>query len=241
VGFPQRGVRPESETGSARPVPRSCQFPGGFELPPRRLALRAEDLKRAISIEEPRVRGPRGRRAALLGLAAAVLLLGGAAATARVLQGEPQSPPGLEEAITALFPPDQCVTPAAGQRLVRAELDRLGFAEWTVQTNRTNPNEPCVIAGFAPGERSVILVRMTDPAIAKALQAVDQRLWSECFNEQQARELIGQELTRLEVRDWSIEVNEGVRPNDEAYTRHLEQGPSFSSAPFMRRTDPPPI
>jgi hypothetical protein len=200
------------------------RLPEEFDLPPRRLALRVEDLKRAVSAEDPRARAWRRPRRVMLALAAAVLLLGGAAATARVLQEEPQSPPGLEEAITALFPPDQCITPDAGRQLVRAELNRLGFSEWTVQTNRTNPNEPCVIAGFAPGERKVILVRMTDPDVAKALEALDERLWRECFNEQQARELVGRELTRLGVRDWRIEVDKGAQPDDETRMRHLEQG-----------------
>jgi hypothetical protein len=200
------------------------KLPEEFDLPPGRLALRAKNLKRAISIDEPRARGTRGRRTALLALAAAALVLGGAAATARVFQEEPQSPPGLEEAITTLFPPDQCITSVVGRRLVRAELDRLGYTEWTVQTNETNPNEPCVIAGFAPGERSVILVRMTDPAIGNALQALDERLWSECFDEQEARELIGKELTRLGVSDWRIEVDKGAQPTDEARIRHLEEG-----------------
>jgi len=202
------------------------RLPEEFDLPPHRLALRAEDLKRAISVVEPRGRGWRGPRRVLLALAAGVLLLAGAAATARVLQEEPepQSPPGLEEAITALFPPDQCITPDAGRQLVRTELNRLGFPEWTIQTNPTNPNEPCVIAGFAPGERKVILVRMTSPDVASALQALNDRLWTDCFDEQQARELIGEELTRLGVSDWSIEVNKGAQPGDEALRRHLEEG-----------------
>lgn len=198
------------------------RLPEEFDLPPRRLALRAEDLKKAVSGKQLRVRRWRSRRRALVGLAAAVLLVGGAAATARVLQEEPQAPPGLEEAITALFPPDRCVTPEEGRRLLRAELDRLGFTDWTVKTNRTNPNEPCVIGAVAPGEHKVILVRMTHPDVARALEALNDRLWTECFNEQQAREVIGQELNRLGVRDWSIEVDEGAQPDDEARRRHLQ-------------------
>jgi hypothetical protein len=197
------------------------RLPEAFDLPPRRMARRAEDLKRAISLDEPRGRGP---RRVLIALGAAALLLAGAAATARVLQEEPPSPPGLEEAITALFPPDQCITPDAGRQLVRTELDRLGFPEWTIQTNRTNPNEPCVIAGFDPGERKVILVRMTSPDVASALQALNDRLWTDCFDEQHARDLIGEELTRLRVSDWNIEVNKGAQPSDEARRRHLEEG-----------------
>jgi hypothetical protein len=202
------------------------RVPEEFDLPPRRLARRAVDLKRAISVDEPR-RGWRSPRRVLVALAAAVLLLAGAAATARVLheeEPEPQSPPGLEEAITALFRPDQCITPDAGRQLVRAELDRLGFPEWTIQTNRTNPNEPCVFAGFGPGERKVILVAWVTPEVALGVQALNDRLWRECFSEQQARELIGQELTRLGVSDWSIEVNKGAQPGDEALRRHLEEG-----------------
>ena len=199
------------------------RLPEEFDLPPRRMALRAEELKRAISLDQPRGRMWHPRRV-LLAFAAAVLLLAGAAATARVLQEEPQSPPGLEEAITALFPPDQCITPDAGRQLVRAELDRLGFPEWAIQTNRTNPNEPCVIAGFDPGDRKVILVAWVTPDVALGLQALNDRLWRECFDEQGARELIGQELARLGVRDWSIEVNKSAQPGDEARRRHLEEG-----------------
>jgi hypothetical protein len=199
------------------------RLPEEFDLPPRRMALRAEGLNRAISLDQPRGKMRHPRRV-LLALAAAVLLLAGAAATARVLQEEPQSPPGLEEAITALFPPDQCITPDAGRQLVRAELDRLGFPEWAIQTNRTNANEPCVIAGFAPGERKVILVAWVTPDVALGVQALNDRLWAECFDEQQARELIGEELTRLGVSDWSIEVNKAAEPGDEALRRHLEDG-----------------
>ncbi|HEY3209374.1 MAG TPA: hypothetical protein VGL18_06215 [Actinomycetota bacterium] len=160
----------------------------------------------------------------LVASAAVILVAGGAIATARVLHEEPSSPPGLEEAIGVLFPPDRCIRPEQGKRIVRAELDRLGFTDWTVVANRTNANEPCVFAGFAPGDRKVILVRWPTPELSRAIRALDERLWTECFNEAQVRELIGAELTRLGVTDWSIEVNKGAEPGDQARRRHLEDG-----------------
>jgi hypothetical protein len=176
----------------------------------------------------PGRRSPERRpRRALVVLAVSGLLSIAAGATAIVLQDEEQVPPALELAVTALFPDDRCIRSDEGVELVRAELNRLGYRDWTVVANPTNANEPCVFAGFDAAGQRVILVRNVTPEVQRAMDALTERLWTECLDAQEARELIGAELTRLRVQHWSVEVDEtmGVTRDVGADRfRHFQQG-----------------
>jgi len=188
-------------------------LPDEFDLPPNRLTMRKELLLRATaSLDGPNGLGdPRHQhRRTLVAVAISALLALGAGASIVMLEGEAEVPASVEHAVNALFPTDECVGPAEGTRLVRAELDRLGFLDWGVRANPTNANEPCVLPAFDAEGRTVILVRNMTPEQQQAISAVTERMWNECLDERGARDLLGGELTRLGVQDWSIEVDAGI-------------------------------
>lgn len=217
----------------------SPQLPKEFDLPPRRLALRRDQLVEAIGTPLRPGRGskdrlqesmPRRLRRFPVSVAvgAAILLIGGVA-TAIVMSPFVQPPTELQRAMAAVFPADRCTSPADGERIVREELDRLGYSDWTIQVNPTNDNEPCVYPLFDTAGQTVILVRDQAPERSQGAERLEARLWTECFDEQSARDLIGNELVELGVTDWTIQVDGSITPGsfsaeERARRAHMKAG-----------------
>jgi hypothetical protein len=221
----------------------SSQLPKEFDLPPNRLSVRRDQLLEATARPAPsRIPLARGRDPFAYSMprrlrrlpmsvavgAAAILVVGGVA-TALVMSSFVQPPTELQRAMTALFPTDRCTSPTAGEGLVRDELDRLGYSEWDIQVNPTNVNEPCVYPLFDAAGQTVILVRDQTPEASHGIERLEKRLWMECFSEQAARDLIGDELDKPGIVDWSIQVDRSIVPassTPEARARrdHMEAG-----------------
>ena len=61
-------------------------------------------------------------------------------------------------------PATQCVAPGPARRIVREELERHGFGDWTVQT--TGPfsaERPCASLGYDGAKRAVLLIPVEPP------------------------------------------------------------------------------
>lgn len=65
---------------------------------------------------------------------------------------------GFRDAVVGEFLASTCVTPEAGDAIVRRELDRAALGDWSVVQGPAGPDRPCVTVSVRSEERQVVLV-----------------------------------------------------------------------------------
>ena len=67
----------------------------------------------------------------------------------------------FRDAVLPRFLETACMDPRAGSDLVRAELDRVGLADWRVRSGDFSPDRPCATLSFRPEAQEVVLTPST--------------------------------------------------------------------------------
>lgn len=165
---------------------------------------------RAYEADTPRGLGrvsnsrPGRRRPFAALLVAAALVVGTTVAVAGVRAFTDETPPPLQRAIDDLFGGGRCVTGHEAITGINAELTDLGYGEWVVESRPGAGPDDCVAAGFVASLRQVVLVPVSGPTVAKALEGIGEALMDECYDKDQATEFITSTLTGLGETDFSI-------------------------------------
>ena len=67
----------------------------------------------------------------------------------------------FRDAVLGQFIDAACMAPAAGEELVRRELDRAGLRDWTIVSTGYTAERPCATLSLRPDQRQVVLVPAT--------------------------------------------------------------------------------
>jgi hypothetical protein len=137
-------------------------------------------------------------------LVAAALVVGTTVAVAGVRAFTDETPPPLQRAIADLFGGGRCVTGIEASVSIKAELAALGYEDWVVEARPGAGPEDCVAAGFVASMRKVVLVPVSGPTVAKALEGIEGTLMRECYDKDQATEFINSTLAGLGETNFSI-------------------------------------
>jgi len=183
----------------------------------------------------------RGRRAVVLMAAAALLLVTSAVTANRLLFPEEMPHPELEAALADIFADQDCINAAEANGLIRAELDAIGYAGWTIESQSGADSARCVGAGVIGAHHVVALFPGTGQALADALEAAGDELLRQCLNREEAIAFLSSVVTAAGETDFTIHADplgpEGA-PTDqyEAYERHAAEG-CYVRVPMVGRDE----
>jgi hypothetical protein len=197
---------------------------------------RAGSLRERVqaAVARPITTGGRGlarpRRRTVVGtFIAAALLVASAATAQRVLY--PDRPyPALEAALADAFAGMDCVGPAAARRTVRAQLDGLGYDDWTIGNRAGAASARCVSTAVNGRYHEVMLLPAAGGDLIAALDVVRTELLDRCLGRDDAIRLVRSVLVSMHVTDeWQVRANpDGPQgaPADQwdAYKKHVADG-----------------
>ncbi len=152
------------------------------------------------------VRPPARRRRLVVLLAAAFLLVASAAAAQRVTY--PDVPePELEAAIAHIWAGRECVAPAQAREAVQGQLDRLGYADWTVASESGIEEATCAAAAVLVTLHEVRLMPGIGTDIERAKDVIAQGLLDTCMGRAEAIQFVGSVLTTAGSDPFSVRAD----------------------------------
>jgi len=139
-------------------------------------------------------------------LAAAFLLVASAAAAQRVTY--PDVPePELEAAIAHIWAGRECVAPAQAREAVQGQLDRLGYADWTVASESGIEAATCAAAAVLIPLHEVRLMPGIGTDIERAKDVIAQGLLDTCMGRAEAIQFVGSVLTTAGSDPFSVRAD----------------------------------
>ena len=151
-------------------------------------------------------RSRRGRPVVVL-LVAAALTIGATVAVAGVSLFDDETPPSLQGAIDDIFRGGRCVTGAEATLRISDDLAALGYNDWVIESRPGAEPDRCVVAGFVPTRKQVVLLPASGPTVAAAMQGVAATLMSECLNKDEATALVTSVLSGVGETDFTISTD----------------------------------
>jgi hypothetical protein len=141
--------------------------------------------------------------------------------------GDGPPPAGLEAALDAMFPEDDCVSARDAGRRIGDVFGKMGLQDWTVTRGVGVTDEGCVGAAVYVSTHRVTLFQALHPDLRKGLEAAESRLLSDCLNGDEAEALIRSVVSQNSSDGWEIRRGSGVAgPGDriEEIKRHVDRG-----------------
>lgn len=169
----------------------------------------------------------RGRRLVVL-LAAALLLVASAATAERITYpGVPE--PELEAAIERIWAGRDCVSPAEAREAVQGELDRLGYADWTLASASGAEEASCAVAAVLTSLHEVRLYPGISMDIERAKDVIVEGLLGTCMGRAEAIQFVGSVLTTAGSDPFTVRADPwgpkgGPIDKWDAYQAHVAAG-----------------
>jgi hypothetical protein len=172
---------------------------------------------------------PRSSRSRLLVVlvTAAALVVGTTVALAGVRSFGDHAPDSLQRVVDDLFAGGRCVTQREASTKIGQDLEALGYDEWVIESRPGAVQGACVAAGLVPDLKRVVLVPASGPTVSEALENIRSAMMSECFDEEEATDLIRSTLSGLGQADVTILTDGPLAvPNgqEEAVRTHVASG-----------------
>jgi len=204
----------------------------------RRVRAGLQRLEAAVPEPKPpaaRRPNPRRRRQVILLLAATASLLLAGSLVATAGRTPPTSAQQAKNAADEERVRDDigqhmgnaCLSRAEAVAVIRARLNALGLADWTIRSDDSTREAPCVGAAAIGDTHEVLLTPSMGGDVARALDAISAQLMQECLGKEQAVTLVSSTLTDLGVSNPKLETG-GVRgvpvEYGGAYLQHIADG-----------------
>lgn len=180
----------------------------------------------AIRVHSRRSHSRRGRALIIL-LASAAVVIGGTTATAFVLNSPDETPAPLQQAVDDLFSGGRCVTGTEATQTLSADLATLGYGDWAIESRPGAQPDRCVAAGFVATQKRIVLVPVSGPTVAAAMEGVAATLMNECLGKDQATELISSVLTGIGQTSFTVSTDGPLaypEGQEEAVRAHIASG-----------------
>src|SRR2546423_278531 len=200
-------------------------------IPTPRLPSVPTPAGRSAAVTRRRSGGRRRRRVLIVLLAAAALLLAGSAAIAQRIIYPDLPEPALEAAVQEVFA-GHCLTATAATEALQVKLDRLGKADWVIESRPGAAEASCVSSFIVVPHHAVVLVPGISRNVAQAMEFVADELVRQCLGRADAIQLVSSALTsagadRFVVRaePWGSQgaPTKGTYTIDD-YRRHVAEG-----------------
>ncbi len=174
------------------------------------VTVRREDpvtLSALSPVGDPTTRRSRRGWPLVVLLIAAALTIGTTLAVACVYVFDDETPPSLQGAIDDIFRGGSCVTGAEATQRISGDLAALGYDDWVIEPRPGAEPDRCVIAGFVPTLKQVVLLPASGPTVAAAMQSVAATLMSECLGKEEATQFVASVLSGVGETDFTISTD----------------------------------
>lgn len=120
---------------------------------------------------------------------------------------EPLPPTDLSDAVAEVFSSSECIRSDAALARISEQIDRLGFADWTVTiADGVRPGK-CVGAGFVVRDHRILLMPAVSAALREAIDEMEESLLADCYDESGARQFVTGLLARADEEAWDISTD----------------------------------